>query len=187
MSRPGSIKLTPLLFGRNRSIAMPRKVGKLGRDGTRRFGAGAEIDLVLEMPGGKRWAVEIKRGLAPKLDKEFHHARQDLERERSCIRATSEAIACGLRGGLEMETMLGVIDASSGQSFVSSRMFPALASERFDSGGVATLLEKDVSRSWMRRASRYRCRPYAPDGVGVRALAPEVDQTRVYAYIRDGA
>ena len=58
---------------------MPRKVGKLGRDGTRRFGAGAEIDLVLEMPGGKRWAVEVKRGLAPKLDKGFHRARQDLD------------------------------------------------------------------------------------------------------------
>ena len=50
-----------------------------------RTAAGAEIDLVLEMPGGKRWAVEIKRGLAPKLDKGFHHARQDLEPERSFV------------------------------------------------------------------------------------------------------
>ena len=50
-----------------------------------RTAAGAEIDLVLEMPGGKRWAVEIKRGLAPKLDRGFHHARQDLEPERSFV------------------------------------------------------------------------------------------------------
>jgi len=50
-----------------------------------RTAAGAEIDLVLEMPGGKRWAVEIKRGLAPRLDKGFHHARQDLEPERSFV------------------------------------------------------------------------------------------------------
>ena len=29
--------------------------------------AGAEIDLVLQMPGGALWAVDIKRGLAPRL------------------------------------------------------------------------------------------------------------------------
>ena len=50
-----------------------------------RTAVGAEIDLVLEMPGGKRWAVEIKRGLAPKLDKGFHHARKDLSPDRSFI------------------------------------------------------------------------------------------------------
>ena len=50
-----------------------------------RTAAGAEIDLVLEMPGGKLWAVEIKRGLAPKLDRGFHHARQDLDPERSFV------------------------------------------------------------------------------------------------------
>ena len=50
-----------------------------------RTAAGAEIDLVLEMTGGKLWAVEIKRGLAPKLDRGFHHAREDLEPERSFV------------------------------------------------------------------------------------------------------
>ena len=47
--------------------------------------AGAEIDLVLQMPGGDLWAVEIKRGLAPRLDKGFHHARQDLKPKRSFV------------------------------------------------------------------------------------------------------
>ncbi len=50
-----------------------------------RTAAGAEIDLLLEMPGGKLWAVEIKRGLAPKLDRGFHHAREDLQPERSFL------------------------------------------------------------------------------------------------------
>jgi predicted AAA+ superfamily ATPase len=50
-----------------------------------RTSAGAEIDLVLEMPGGKLWAVEIKRGLAPKIDKGFHHAREDLKPERCFV------------------------------------------------------------------------------------------------------
>lgn len=50
-----------------------------------RTGAGAEIDLVLELAGGKLWAIEIKRGLAPKLEKGFYHARQDIKPERSFI------------------------------------------------------------------------------------------------------
>ena len=50
-----------------------------------RTATGAEIDLVLEMPGGKLWAVEIKRSLAPRLDRGFHHAREDLEPERSFV------------------------------------------------------------------------------------------------------
>ncbi len=36
-----------------------------------------------EAPGGKLWAVEIKRGLAPKLARGFHHAREDLEPKRA--------------------------------------------------------------------------------------------------------
>tara|TARA_R110002072_G_scaffold211424_1_gene368952 strand:- start:5433 stop:6602 length:1170 start_codon:yes stop_codon:yes gene_type:complete len=47
--------------------------------------AGAEIDLVLELPGGELWAIEVKRSLAPKLEKGFHHAREDLKPGRSFI------------------------------------------------------------------------------------------------------
>ncbi len=50
-----------------------------------RTSAGAEIDLVLELPGGKLWAVEIKRGHRPALDKGFHHAREDLKPARSFV------------------------------------------------------------------------------------------------------
>ena len=50
-----------------------------------RTSAGAEIDLVLEMPGGGLWAVEIKRGLAPKPDRGFHRAREDLRPDRCFI------------------------------------------------------------------------------------------------------
>ena len=50
-----------------------------------RTAAGAEIDLVLKMTGGKLWAIEIKRGLAAKTGKGFHHAREDLKPERSFV------------------------------------------------------------------------------------------------------
>ena len=40
--------------------------------------SGAEIDLVLDLPGGALWAVEIKRSTAPKLERGFHVACEDL-------------------------------------------------------------------------------------------------------------
>jgi predicted AAA+ superfamily ATPase len=43
-----------------------------------RTAAGAECDLVLELAGGRRWAIEVKRGLAPKVEKGFRMALQDL-------------------------------------------------------------------------------------------------------------
>lgn len=43
-----------------------------------RTSAGAEIDLVLRLPKGDLWAIEIKRGLSPKLERGFHNARADL-------------------------------------------------------------------------------------------------------------
>jgi predicted AAA+ superfamily ATPase len=50
-----------------------------------RTAVGAEIDLVLERPDGTLWAIEIKRGLAAKLDRGFHHARQDLAPEKAFV------------------------------------------------------------------------------------------------------
>ena len=41
--------------------------------------AQAEIDLVLEGPGGKVWAIEVKRSSAPKVTKGFHLAAKDIE------------------------------------------------------------------------------------------------------------
>ncbi len=51
-----------------------------------RTAAGAEIDLLLE-PGGRygTWAIEIKRGLAPKLEKSFRNALEDLKPTRAFI------------------------------------------------------------------------------------------------------
>lgn len=50
-----------------------------------RTAAGAEIDLVLSLPGGRLWAVEIKRSLAPKLERGFHQACADLQPERCFV------------------------------------------------------------------------------------------------------
>ena len=50
-----------------------------------RTAAGAEIDLVLTLPGGKLWAVEIKRSSAPKLERGFHLACADLKLARRFV------------------------------------------------------------------------------------------------------
>jgi predicted AAA+ superfamily ATPase len=40
---------------------------------------GIEVDLVLTLPGGTRWAIEIKRSSAPKVERGFHTACADLK------------------------------------------------------------------------------------------------------------
>lgn len=50
-----------------------------------RTAAGAEIDLVLQTPNEGRWAIEVKRGLAPRLEKGFHLACEDLQPERAFV------------------------------------------------------------------------------------------------------
>ena len=44
-----------------------------------RTSGGAEIDLLLELPGGQRWAVEIKRSRAAKPARGFYEACEDLK------------------------------------------------------------------------------------------------------------
>jgi len=62
-----------------------------------RTAAGAEIDLVLELPGHRRpWALEIKRGRAPRLERGFHHAREDVRPERCLVVCgTEESFSLG--------------------------------------------------------------------------------------------
>ncbi len=50
-----------------------------------RTAAGAEMDLVLDIPKHGRWAIEIKRGLTARPGKGFHSAREDLQPERSFV------------------------------------------------------------------------------------------------------
>jgi predicted AAA+ superfamily ATPase len=48
-----------------------------------RSAAGAEIDLLLKLPGRRQpWAIEIKRGTAPKLERGFHLACADVQPEQ---------------------------------------------------------------------------------------------------------
>lgn len=51
-----------------------------------RTSAGAEIDLLLQLPGHRHpWAIEIKRGLAPKIERGFHLACETVRPERRLV------------------------------------------------------------------------------------------------------
>lgn len=51
-----------------------------------RTAAGAEVDLVLELPGNPQpWVIEIKRGSVPKASKGFYHAIEDIQPARAFI------------------------------------------------------------------------------------------------------
>ncbi|HPA95285.1 MAG: ATP-binding protein [Acidobacteria bacterium] len=51
-----------------------------------RTAAGAEIDLLLKLPGHRKpWAIEIKRGLAPKLERGFRVACEAVRPERRLV------------------------------------------------------------------------------------------------------
>ena len=63
------------------AVAPPRTMASFYRTQ-----AGAEIDLLLEIPGKRGpWAIEIKRGLSPRLGKGFHHAHEDVRPERAFV------------------------------------------------------------------------------------------------------
>ena len=65
-----------------------------------RTAAGAELDLVLELPKRQRWAIEIKRSSAPSVSKGFHIAAADVKATaRFVVHSGSESfpIAQGVR------------------------------------------------------------------------------------------
>ncbi|BBM70093.1 ATP-binding protein [Rhodothermus marinus] len=50
-----------------------------------RTAGGAEIDLLIVWPDGRRWAVEVKRSLSPRPDRGFYAACEDVRPEKQFI------------------------------------------------------------------------------------------------------
>ncbi|MCP5367134.1 MAG: ATP-binding protein [Hyphomicrobiales bacterium] len=75
-----------------------------------RTSAGAEIDLLLTVPGGGLWAIEIKRSLAPKPDRGFHSACADLAPERRFL-VYPGAERYPIRDGIDVISLSGLMAA----------------------------------------------------------------------------
>ncbi len=80
-----------------------------------RTAAGAEVDLVLEFPSGKRWAIEVKLGTSPKCERGFYRALEDLKPERAFVVYSGEdryPMAEGIEG-IGLREMAKVLNEES--------------------------------------------------------------------------
>lgn len=98
-----------------------------------------QVETVLAGLSDRRRRVGDRAGMAQalKLVNNFLSA--------TALAATSEALAFGLSVGLDMATMLEVLNASSGQSAATSDKFPNhVLTGRYASGFANSLMAKDV-------------------------------------------
>ena len=107
------------------------------------------------------------------------------------LTATSEAIAFGLTQGLEMSTMLNVLNVSSGQNTATSDKFPnRVMTGTYDAEFLNTLYLKDISRYVENVANAGTpdtiSRNLLPIWQRFTAAEPGVDFTRIFPYLRDG-
>jgi hypothetical protein len=78
-----------------------------------RTSAGAELDLVLRLPGGDIWAVEIKRTTAPKVSRGFYVGAEDIKASRKLLIYAGEhdvPVAEGVRA-MPLEQGIGLLRA----------------------------------------------------------------------------
>jgi predicted AAA+ superfamily ATPase len=73
-----------------------------------RTAAGAEIDLLLELPGAALWAVEIKRSSAPTVSRGYHTACDDVGATRRLV-VSSATQRFPMAGGLEHVPLLDLM------------------------------------------------------------------------------
>ncbi|MGW3285866.1 NAD(P)-dependent oxidoreductase [Streptomyces sp. NPDC001002] len=104
------------------------------------------------------------------------------------LAATSEAVAFGLAAGLDLATMLDVLNGSSGQSAATSDKFPRhVLTGRYAAGFANSLMDKDV-RLYLRAVEEQG----GPASIGEVAAAvwrrfaeaePGADFTRIFPFV----
>jgi uncharacterized protein len=78
----------PVVGGSWEGLVIENLIGVAGVDAEPSFyrtSGGAEVDLVLTWPDGREWAIEVKRTLAPRLERGMRSALADIEPERSFV------------------------------------------------------------------------------------------------------
>lgn len=79
-----------------------------------RTSAGAEVDLLLEIPGSpKPWAIEIKQGSVPRASRGFHESLKELAPEKAFILYGGEE-HYPVREGIEAISLRGLCDILAG-------------------------------------------------------------------------
>jgi 3-hydroxyisobutyrate dehydrogenase-like beta-hydroxyacid dehydrogenase len=103
---------------------------------------------------------------------------------------TSEAICFGLSQGLDMKTMLDVLNVSTGRNTATSDKFPnRILTERYDAGFINTLYMKDLRLyvEGVRTADTPKEIGEACIGVWKRFVEalPGADYTEIYRFIHE--
>lgn len=73
-----------------------------------RSSAGAEIDLVLKLPRGQIWGIEIKRTTSPKVTRGFHIAAEELDVSERILVYADEKDVPG-QGGVRAMPLMGAL------------------------------------------------------------------------------
>jgi 3-hydroxyisobutyrate dehydrogenase len=147
-------------------------------------GACAHVESVLAALSDRRFHVGDEAGLAQavKLANNFLSA--------TALAATSEAVAFATREGVDMATLLEVLNASSGQSAATSDKFVNhVLTGTYRSGFTSSLMAKDLDLYRQAVAARGTAAVVADLTVEVwRRFAeaePQADFTRIYPHIAD--
>lgn len=74
-----------------------------------RTSGGAELDIVLNLPGGTLWAIEVKRGIKPSPRRGFHEAVADIKPQRSIV-VYAGTERQQLRDSIEVMSVVDLID-----------------------------------------------------------------------------
>jgi 3-hydroxyisobutyrate dehydrogenase len=142
----------------------------------------ARVDPVLRGLSDRRHRVGDRPGLgqAMKLANNFLSA--------TALAATSEALAFGRTAGLDMATMLEVLNAASGRSAATSDKFPDhVLTGRYSAGFTSSLMTKDVVL-YLRAVEGHG----SPSAIGAvtasvwerfAEAAPGADFTRIYPFV----
>ncbi|MEU1164164.1 NAD(P)-dependent oxidoreductase [Streptomyces sp. NPDC005921] len=109
----------------------------------------------------------------------------------TALAATSEAVAFGLAAGLDMATMLDVLNESSGRSAATEDKFPAhVLTGRYAAGFANSLMEKDV-RLYLRAVAEQGGPAAIGEAAGIvwgrfARAEPGADFTRIFPFV-DGS
>ena len=109
----------------------------------------------------------------------------------TAMAATTEAILYGLTQGLDMKTMLDVVNVSTGQNTATLDKFPRrILTETFDAGFAAELMAKDMAL-FLENARSAGTSTRVGDAVSgiwqdTNKAKPGGDLTDVYKFLRDG-
>ena len=145
----------------------------------------AQVEPVLAGLSDRRRRVGDRPGLAQalKLANNFLSA--------TALAATSEAVAFGVSAGLDMATMLEVLDAGSGHNTATSDKFPThVVTGRYEAGFTNSLMTKDV-RLYLQEVEALG-HPAAVGQATAEVWArfdqaqPGVDFTRIYPFVAGG-